>query len=373
MGTNIFITNHKKISSQGFTIVELLIVVVVIAILAAITIVAYNGVTKRAAESAMQTSIKQIGTSIGVYKIDNSTYPSSLAVLGIDESLYSNKDSLWAYTTTGETFCLSTGSKTSSSTYHISDANGAPTTGLCGDHTVGMLSSPTSPAVPVTNFPSRGGYTDITLATASSPADNTEVQIGSVPVGGWMVVVFSYTNSADPVAPSGWTTILPRHTTGASASFQTSAYAKIKQSGDANQQYFDAAGSNGETTLNGVLMWGTNSAPVSSWIIGSFADRVNNATSTTTVTPTLTTTVAKTLVLSIATERTAASETNYTSLTGVTPWVWIPQVGTLRIQTIAVGYEEKAVAGTSQAMTVTYPNAQATNGFGIQIAIPPAP
>jgi prepilin-type N-terminal cleavage/methylation domain-containing protein len=33
---------------QGFTIVELLIVVIVIAILAAITIVAYNGITNRA-------------------------------------------------------------------------------------------------------------------------------------------------------------------------------------------------------------------------------------------------------------------------------------------------------------------------------------
>lgn len=41
--------------ANGFTIVELLIVVVVIAILAAITIVSYNGITRQAAETKRNT------------------------------------------------------------------------------------------------------------------------------------------------------------------------------------------------------------------------------------------------------------------------------------------------------------------------------
>lgn len=41
-----------KKDKSGFTIVELLIVVVVIAILAAITIVAYNGIQNRAKKSS---------------------------------------------------------------------------------------------------------------------------------------------------------------------------------------------------------------------------------------------------------------------------------------------------------------------------------
>ncbi len=43
--------------SRGFTIVELLIVVVVIAILAAITIVSYNGISRQAKNSALQSDI----------------------------------------------------------------------------------------------------------------------------------------------------------------------------------------------------------------------------------------------------------------------------------------------------------------------------
>lgn len=43
--------------TSGFTIVELLIVIVVIGILAAIVIVAYNGVTKRAQTSSLQSDV----------------------------------------------------------------------------------------------------------------------------------------------------------------------------------------------------------------------------------------------------------------------------------------------------------------------------
>jgi len=43
---------------KGFTIVELLIVVVVIAILAAITIVSFNGIQNRAYDSAVQADLR---------------------------------------------------------------------------------------------------------------------------------------------------------------------------------------------------------------------------------------------------------------------------------------------------------------------------
>lgn len=61
----------------GFTIVELLIVVVVIAILAAITIVAYNGIQNRANDSAVQSDLKQMATQVELYKADKGELPRS--------------------------------------------------------------------------------------------------------------------------------------------------------------------------------------------------------------------------------------------------------------------------------------------------------
>ena len=51
----------KQTKSSGFTIVELLIVIVVIAILAAITIVAYNGIQDRANTTANQGIASTLG------------------------------------------------------------------------------------------------------------------------------------------------------------------------------------------------------------------------------------------------------------------------------------------------------------------------
>ena len=58
-----------KTGSLGFTIVELLIVVVVIAILAAVTIVSYNGITKQANISAQEADVKAILDAQDAYRI----------------------------------------------------------------------------------------------------------------------------------------------------------------------------------------------------------------------------------------------------------------------------------------------------------------
>lgn len=64
-------TKRRLDSIQGFTIVELLIVIVVIAILAAISIVAFNGIQERARDSQRKSDVATIVKALGLYQVDN--------------------------------------------------------------------------------------------------------------------------------------------------------------------------------------------------------------------------------------------------------------------------------------------------------------
>ena len=71
--------NQKK---SGFTIVELLVVIVVIGILAAITIVSYTGITAKANTAKAQSNAQSAQQVIEVYAADNSgAYPATLAAI----------------------------------------------------------------------------------------------------------------------------------------------------------------------------------------------------------------------------------------------------------------------------------------------------
>ncbi len=76
----------RKSYNSGFTIVELLIVIVVIAILAAITIVAYNGINQQARDSKRTSDVRTLVQAIEMYNIDHGSYPS----VGSDNAGYSS-------------------------------------------------------------------------------------------------------------------------------------------------------------------------------------------------------------------------------------------------------------------------------------------
>lgn len=65
-------------TKSGFTIVELLIVIVVIGILAAITIVAYNGIQSRARDTQRAQDISTLIKALEIYRINNNgVYPTA--------------------------------------------------------------------------------------------------------------------------------------------------------------------------------------------------------------------------------------------------------------------------------------------------------
>lgn len=81
---------------KGFTIVELLIVIVVIAILAAITIVAYNGVQARARDAQRKEDIATIAKAFELYYAQNGTYPVTSGSTSINGSWTTTADASWS-------------------------------------------------------------------------------------------------------------------------------------------------------------------------------------------------------------------------------------------------------------------------------------
>ena len=65
---------HKK--QQGFTIVELLIVIVVIGILAALVITTFNGIQQKGRDTERQTDIKALHGQLEAYYAQNGRYPT---------------------------------------------------------------------------------------------------------------------------------------------------------------------------------------------------------------------------------------------------------------------------------------------------------
>jgi prepilin-type N-terminal cleavage/methylation domain-containing protein len=80
VGEGMYLASHNvsiaRTSRHGFTIVELLIVIVVIGILAAISIVAYNGIQTRARNTQTISVINTYQKAMMLYATDQASYPS---------------------------------------------------------------------------------------------------------------------------------------------------------------------------------------------------------------------------------------------------------------------------------------------------------
>jgi fimbrial protein pilin len=71
----------KNIKNQGFTLVELLIVIVIIAILTVVSLVAYNGLQNQAKTSAAKSTVDSVAKKAELYNTEEGKYPAQVSDL----------------------------------------------------------------------------------------------------------------------------------------------------------------------------------------------------------------------------------------------------------------------------------------------------
>lgn len=216
-------TSSRQKIQAGFTIVELLIVIVVIGILAAISLVAYNGITNKAniasAQSAAAQANKKVLLSTG---LNNDQVPTDLAAAGVVNS--GNTTYQYAANTnaTPQTFCI-TATKGTASYYINNTDHPTPTSGGCPGHGQGGIAAITNlipnPSIEtdtsnLQNIGSAGGritgrvqpgspaYSGSYVFRATQPTAGTgmggygSVTVDSIPVGQYTASLWVRSNQA---------------------------------------------------------------------------------------------------------------------------------------------------------------------------------
>ncbi len=194
---------------------ELLIVIVVIAILAAVTIVAFNGVQDRARRTALSTEVVNIAKQLRNDQVINGAYPATLAAANDGAGVRTSTGMTLRYsvnnTTNPQTFCVTaTDSKFS---YMVSES-GVVGEGGCVNVALGS----TSPNALLTDgvttsSPYHSGAVGLVSVTVTLPATHT---ISTVKVWHYYADARRYNATKTEVSADNvnWTTVFDSASSG---------------------------------------------------------------------------------------------------------------------------------------------------------------
>lgn len=124
---------------KGFTVVELIIVIVVIGILAGISVIGYGTWRDRAAKTEVMSDLRNASLAMNNYRNFNNAYPActttptcaaALADVGFVQS--PNVTVTLKTTSTATTFCINGSSKVKTAViYYVTQTNKEPIVGSC--------------------------------------------------------------------------------------------------------------------------------------------------------------------------------------------------------------------------------------------------
>lgn len=100
---------HSKIKNFGFTIVELLIVIVTIGIIAGVMLVSYFGITDKANTATLQSDLKNASTVLRLYNAEFGSYPATGTLSATSGKVCLNSTSYCFKTTGSNTIANYTG------------------------------------------------------------------------------------------------------------------------------------------------------------------------------------------------------------------------------------------------------------------------
>ncbi len=118
--------------TDGFTIVELLVVIVIIAILAAISVVAYTGIQNRAIITTLKSDLSQAAKQLAIAHATDGVYPVGSVPPSL---LHASPTNTFQYTSDGTDYCLTiTSTRSAAAAYRITNS-GSTEEGVCSGHT----------------------------------------------------------------------------------------------------------------------------------------------------------------------------------------------------------------------------------------------
>jgi len=127
---------NQPLPQRGFTIVELLVVIVVIAIPATISIISYNGIITRAAETTLKSDLSNDAQQLELENASKGTYPDSEATANDGNGLAKSPGTTLYYSKRANgSYCVTaTSSRNGVSAFMISTDNPTPRPGSCPGH-----------------------------------------------------------------------------------------------------------------------------------------------------------------------------------------------------------------------------------------------